>query len=83
MTSMIGAVAYSTTKPEHRLEIEETSKGVLLVVKGETQNGVTETTSVVLSGDDLVRALITASPSVVNSIGAIAKAMIKKVLDKS
>lgn len=77
----VGAVAYSATNQEHRLEVEETEKGVLLVVKGDTHNGTTATIGITISGDDLVRALITASPSVVNSIGNIARGMIQKVLD--
>ena len=77
----LGAVAYSATNPEHRLEVEETEGGVLLVVKGDTVNGVTATIGITINGDDLVRALITASPSVVNSIGLIAKKMIQRVLD--
>ncbi len=78
----IGAVAYSAVNQEHRLEVEETEKGVLLVVKGDTVNGTTATIGITINGDDLVRALITASPSVVDGIGALAKRMIQKVLDE-
>lgn len=76
----VGALAYSSTNPEHRLEIEETKDGPRLLVKGETTHGETATIGITLSGEDLVRALLTASPSVVDAIGGIAKNMILSVL---
>lgn len=77
----VGAVAYSSTNPEHRLEIEETDAGVLLVVKGDTHNGTTATIGITISGEDLVRALIAASPSSVKSLGNIAEGMIRRILE--
>lgn len=76
----VGAHAFSPINPEHRLEVEETKEGVLLVVKGDTVHGTTATIGITITGEDLVRALITASPSVVNTIGDITRGMMLQVL---
>lgn len=75
-----GAACFSNVNKEHRLEVVDTDKGVLLVVKGDTHNGITATIGLTVDADDLVRTLITASPAAVVAIGDVARAMIEKVL---
>jgi hypothetical protein len=77
-----GQEVYSVERKDHRLELNQSEDGVTLLVKGDTHNGTTATIGITVDADELVRALIAASPDAVNSIGSIAKSMIELVLNK-